>query len=159
MAENQQSQSDQPIQPAPAIPEPAVPPEPVQAVPETQAIETPTATVPEPVAPPVETVPPPTPIPPAPSPVQSTPTPVPAVTVSDLLIRARQTIASRKRKKLDMILSVLQKNGSLTNRQIRDIIHISESTTTRYLNILEKEGKVRQIGTRGNAKYELIAQP
>ena len=40
-------------------------------------------------------------------------------------------------------------NQPLTNEHIRQMLDISEATATRYLDELEKEGKVKQVGKTG----------
>lgn len=124
--------SPQPNDSAPASAEASV----VQPDPVPPPAETPPA---QPVEAPQPTTAPPVVEPPVSPSVPMPPVP-PAVSVRDLLTRARQTIASRKRKKLDAIVTALKKHGPMTNGQIRDAVPISESTATRYLDILEKEG-------------------
>lgn len=68
-------------------------------------------------------------------------------------------LSDRKRKKLDKILQVLDGNGpaslglrgvnKITNDQVEKLLHVSDSTATRYLDQLEKEGKIRQVGKTG----------
>lgn len=73
-------------------------------------------------------------------------------------------VAFGKRKKLDKILSLFIKkqNGStsspqVTNDEVEKLLHVSDATATRYLDILEKEGKIKQIGKTGrNVRYSKI---
>ena len=47
------------------------------------------------------------------------------------------------------ILGIMETNSPLTNNHIEMMLGIPESSTTRYLDELEKEGKVVQHGTTG----------
>ena len=76
----------------------------------------------------------------------------------ELLTKARNAIQFRKRKKLDKIMSLFdkKKNGStsspqVTNDEVEKFLHVSDATATRYLNILEKENKIKQVGKTGHA--------
>jgi ribosomal protein S25 len=92
------------------------------------------------------------------------PTPTPAEPVSpkpnlarQLIAKAREAIQNRKRKKIDRILDLFAKRTNITNNQVADFLHVSDATATRYLQILENENKVRQIGKTGKGvKYEKI---
>lgn len=126
--------------PAPAEPKPVL--NPAQ---EAQAIESPTAQVPRneplgsvPVAP-LET-------PPSAAPIAIQPS---RNFISELLAKARVAIQSRKRKKLDRIMTLFEKQTNITNDEIEKLLHISDATATRYLNILEQEGRIKQSGKTG----------
>ena len=74
----------------------------------------------------------------------------------ELLIKARNAIQFRKRKKLDRVMTLFlkKKNSStsspqVTNDEVEKLIHVSDKTAERYLNILEKENKIKQIGKTG----------
>ena len=93
-------------------------------------------------------------IPPS-EPIRSEPvpiTPAPIVvshTVRELLAKAREMIQGRKVKKLEKILQVLSAKGKITNDEVEKLLHISDATATRYLSILEKQGKIKQVGKTG----------
>ena len=57
----------------------------------------------------------------------------------------------RKRKKLDRVMSLFLKQSKITNDEVEKFLHVSDATATRYLSILEKEGKIKQIGKTGKA--------
>ena len=66
--------------------------------------------------------------------------------------------AVRKQKKEDnlaKILEFVQKNGKATNLEIRDFLHISQSTTTGYLRTLVNSGKLKKEGKAKATKYSL----
>lgn len=66
-----------------------------------------------------------------------------------LLIKAREAIQFRKRKKLDHLMSLFLKKSQITNDDVEKLLHVSDATVTRYLSILEKEGKIKQSGKTG----------
>ena len=67
----------------------------------------------------------------------------------EFLITARNTIQFRKRKKLDRIMTLFLKQSKITNDEVEKFLHVSDATATRYLSILEKEGKIKQSGKTG----------
>ena len=66
-----------------------------------------------------------------------------------LLISARNAIQFRKRKKLDRVVSLFLQQSKITNDEVEKFLHVSDATATRYLSILEKEGKIKQNGKTG----------
>ena len=48
---------------------------------------------------------------------------------------------------------VHQTNEKITNDWAQEKLNISDSTATRYLDALEKEGLIKQIGTEGRFVY------
>lgn len=135
---------------------PASPPEPVSTPseapvePQTAQPEQPTAQTPanEPIAPAPEPLPP------------SAPVSVIAPIVNlarDLAVKARAVIQGRKRVKLDKIFAEITKKGFVTNDQVEKLLRVSDSTATRYLSQLEKEGKIQQVGKTGKSvKYQKL---
>ena len=69
--------------------------------------------------------------------------------LSNLLNKARETIQFRKRKKLDKIMEMLNKKDKVSNNDITELLRVSDATATRYLNILEQKGKIKQSGKTG----------
>jgi hypothetical protein len=67
----------------------------------------------------------------------------------ELLITARNAIQFRKRKKLDKVMSLFLQQSKITNDEVEKFLHVSDATATRYLSILEKEGKIKQSGKTG----------
>ena len=67
----------------------------------------------------------------------------------ELLIKARNAIQFRKRKKLDHVMSMFLKQSKITNDEVEKFLHVSDATATRYLSELEKEGKIKQSGKTG----------
>ena len=68
----------------------------------------------------------------------------------ELLVKARNMIQFRKRKKLDKIMSLFLKKSKITNDEVREFLHVSDATATRYLSQLEKERKIKQNGKTGH---------
>ncbi|MFZ2522072.1 MAG: hypothetical protein WAX44_00410 [Minisyncoccia bacterium] len=67
----------------------------------------------------------------------------------DLLNKARFAIQTRKRVKLDRIMTLFAKRTNITNDEVEKFLHVSDATATRYLEILEKENKIKQTGKTG----------
>jgi predicted HTH transcriptional regulator len=68
-----------------------------------------------------------------------------------------QKQARDKAENKQKILDLLETQGKLTNNQVEQTIGISDATATRYLEELEKEGKVKQVGVTGkDVFYERI---
>ena len=73
------------------------------------------------------------------------------------LEKANQTRQDKKRKKIDAILDLFAKQTNLTNDEVEKLLHVSDATATRYLETLEKEGKIKQVGKTGKGvMYEKI---
>ena len=71
--------------------------------------------------------------------------------IHELFAKAQRAIQFRKRKKLDHILTLFAKRTNITNNEVGDLLHVSDATATRYLQILEKENKIKQVGKTGHA--------
>lgn len=69
----------------------------------------------------------------------------------DLAVKARAVIQSRKRKKLDKILILLDSKKHIGNDDVEKLLRVSDATATRYLTQLEKEGKIIQVGRTGKS--------
>ena len=62
---------------------------------------------------------------------------------------ANETRLEKKRMKIDAILDLFAKQTNLTNDEVEKLLHVSDATATRYLETLEKEGKIKQVGKTG----------
>ncbi|MCX6751910.1 MAG: hypothetical protein NTZ87_00165 [Candidatus Nomurabacteria bacterium] len=69
----------------------------------------------------------------------------------ELLVKARNMIQFRKRKKLDRVMTLFLKKSKITNDEVREFLHVSDATAERYLNALEKESRIKQVGKTGHA--------
>lgn len=63
------------------------------------------------------------------------------------------SFSSRKRKRLDKILTLYIDNDEITNSDVRELLKVSDATATRYLDQLEAEGKIEQIGEIGQGVF------
>ena len=71
--------------------------------------------------------------------------------VLELLNKAKLAIQFRKRKKLEKVMTMFAKQTKITNDEVEKFLHVSDATAERYLNILEKENKIKQVGKTGKA--------
>jgi len=69
----------------------------------------------------------------------------------DLWKRFLDKVQIGKRKKLDKIMTLFSTKSQITNDEVEKFLHVSDATAERYLNILEKENKIRQVGKTGHA--------
>jgi len=70
----------------------------------------------------------------------------------ELQAKEQKAIKNRTRKRLEKIMMLFESEKEITNDEVEKSIHVSDSTATRYLSRLEKEGKVRRNGKR-RGKY------
>lgn len=59
--------------------------------------------------------------------------------------------ASQKQARKQKAIAMLEQGKELSNVEIRQALGVSSRTTVRYLDELEKEGKVEQVGKIGHA--------
>jgi len=90
--------------------------------------------------------------------------------IQNLLEKAKLAIQSRKRKKLDHIMSLFAKQSnpsqiksqfdgaSITNNDVQKLLYVSDATATRYLGILIKEGKIKQEGKTGKSVFYILVK-
>lgn len=85
-----------------------------------------------------------------PDPIYSPPAEVvPRNGIREILAKGKNVIQFRKRKKLDKVMGLFEKKTTVTNDDVEKLLHVSDATATRYLSILEKEGKIQQTGKTG----------
>src|SRR3989338_2591604 len=73
----------------------------------------------------------------------------PKLSQKDLWRRFLDKVSIGKRKKLDKIMALFLQQSKITNDEVEKFLHVSDATATRYLSILEKEGKIKQNGKTG----------
>ena len=73
--------------------------------------------------------------------------------MNELREEAHEAIQARTNKRKAKILALAGKQGRITNDDVEDMFCISDSTARRYLNELEEEGKLNQIGTTGRGVH------
>jgi hypothetical protein len=69
--------------------------------------------------------------------------------IKNLLNKARATIQQRKRAKLDKIMTLFEAKPQIVSKDVQKLLHARKRTTTNYLNQLEAENKITQIGNKG----------
>jgi hypothetical protein len=73
-------------------------------------------------------------------------------------IRRQHAVEARKQKREENLLQVIelvQKKGTVDNLDVRDFLHISQTTATDYLRSLVNSGKLRKEGKARATKYVL----
>lgn len=60
---------------------------------------------------------------------------------------------SQKSKRKEEILEQLQTTSKIRNDDIEKLLKVSDATATRYLQELENEGKIKQVGKTGKSVY------
>ena len=73
--------------------------------------------------------------------------------IQKLLNKARVKIQERKRKKLDKIMTLFETKSQITNKDIQKLLRTSRVSAFRYLNILEKENRIKQVGNTGKSVF------
>ena len=70
-------------------------------------------------------------------------------------LRAKALVTRQRliRKKLDKIMTLFNQHEKITNELIGKNLHIPHRTVSRYLDTLEKEGKIKQVGAGRNIFY------
>jgi Fic family protein len=54
-----------------------------------------------------------------------------------------------KQNRKERLMTVVKERGTITNNDVEELLNIADSTATNYLQELEREGKIEQIGTQG----------
>ncbi|MEX0916900.1 MAG: DUF977 family protein [Candidatus Paceibacterota bacterium] len=63
---------------------------------------------------------------------------------------------SQKEERKERIISLLEERQEITNTDVRETLGVSARSAVRYLDELEKEGRVEQVGATGHAvRYRL----
>lgn len=57
----------------------------------------------------------------------------------------------RKEENKEKVLTLFQTKDEIANNDVENLLGVSDATATRYLDELEKEGRVIQIGKTGKA--------
>ncbi len=59
----------------------------------------------------------------------------------------------KKRENLEKIREIFGRQGRVANDDVEKLLGVSDATATRYLDELEKEGFIRQVGKTGKHVY------
>ena len=65
----------------------------------------------------------------------------------------KEEIISEKEKGKEQIMNLLEKNGRITNDEVEKLLSVSNTTAYRYLEELEQEEKIAQVGKTGRSVY------
>ena len=65
--------------------------------------------------------------------------------------------ASKKEENKERVLALLRERGEVSNADVRDMLGFSRTSSVRYMDELEKEGRVAQVGVVGRSvTYKLL---
>lgn len=68
--------------------------------------------------------------------------------------KGREAVAGKIESRKEKILELAQKQGKITNDDVENMFcGISNDTARRYLDELEKEGKLKQVGETGRGVH------
>jgi ribosomal protein S25 len=73
--------------------------------------------------------------------------------IKNLLAKAGQKIQFNKNKKLNKIMELVGQKGKISNKEVCEALRVSDSTAVRYLNILERQGRIKQVGETGRDSF------
>ncbi|MEA3272102.1 MAG: winged helix-turn-helix transcriptional regulator, partial [Patescibacteria group bacterium] len=63
----------------------------------------------------------------------------------------KQSVVKEKNK--EKILELIKSKKKITNNDVEKNLEVSDATATRYLNELEKDEKIKQVGKTGKYVY------
>lgn len=69
--------------------------------------------------------------------------------------QAHKKIQERKEMNKERIMKLFENKERITNNDVESSLLIADSTVTNYIDELEREGKIKQIGTEGRGVYYL----
>jgi hypothetical protein len=72
------------------------------------------------------------------------------------LILANASIKAKMMKRVYKVMDLFKKKKKIKNDDVEKLIHTDDSTTTRYLNILTKEGKIKREGKPHTPYYTKV---
>jgi len=69
------------------------------------------------------------------------------------LSKARNVKQKMKQENLDKILVLINEKGEVDNKDIKHLLNMSQTSATRYMDILEKMDKIEQVGDAGRGVF------
>ena len=69
--------------------------------------------------------------------------------------QAHKKIQEKVEMNKDRVMKLFENKERITNDDVESNLLIADSTATNYLDELEKEGKIKQIGSEGRGVYYL----
>lgn len=94
---------------------------------------------------------------PAPDPVADSVTQIitqPVFAIKNLAQQALEKLQFRKKTRLEKIVALAHKKGSIVNDDVEKLLRVSDSTAQRYLGELVAIGRLRRTGKKEVARYE-----
>jgi len=80
--------------------------------------------------------------------------PAMAITIGKALEdKAQSPESAQKKQNLKKLEQHISKNNKITNNDVERILGVKNTTAWRYLNELEKQGKIKQVGKEGKYTY------
>lgn len=64
-------------------------------------------------------------------------------------------VKQRKQERQQVLLRYIKKNGSITSREVEQLVNVSSATATRYLQELKSEGQIVERGKGRSVHYRL----
>ena len=72
-----------------------------------------------------------------------------------LLVRKKQAVnpeqIEEKKKNLEKVLEMARAKGKITNDDVQHALGVSDRSATRYLEELQSQGKIQQVGRTGKS--------
>ncbi|MEK7107474.1 MAG: DeoR family transcriptional regulator [Patescibacteria group bacterium] len=73
--------------------------------------------------------------------------------------KALNAIQFRRRARLEKIIALAEKNGSIGNDDVEKLLRVSDATVSRYLSELVRDGKLKRAGHAKAIRYSLPIAP
>ncbi len=77
----------------------------------------------------------------------------PKNSIRDLLPEANQVRQEKIKAKLEKIMTLFNMHHNITNNQVEHLLHVSDATATRYLDMLEHKGIIKQSTKTGKGVF------
>ncbi len=74
--------------------------------------------------------------------------------IKDFAHQALEKLQFRKKSRLDKIVELAQKKGSIVNNDVEMLLKVSDATATRYLHELVEKGRLKRTGAQKRPQYE-----
>lgn len=67
--------------------------------------------------------------------------------------KSLEAIQKRRRGKIEKLMAMFEKEEKITSADVQQFLIVSHTTALRYLDTLEQEGRIRQVGKRGGSVH------
>lgn len=79
---------------------------------------------------------------------------------SDGIAAVVEQRSSEKQQRKEQIMTLVREKGTIANNDVESLLNVSDATATNYLQELEEEGKLKQIGAHGRfVTYKSVNPP